>query len=257
MGRWIPVMIATLLAVGTVLSLVGLTASGHQDEVTGLRDGCGAPSGHIVGGFDFSPGCVANMVSPDGRWRWVQTEFSGTDERYSVSIVDNAGVSRGEVADLADGMPYTLLWSPRPNWFFVNHHRGSFMRQPRVFEITTQGVKEHHAFLLAGQRQAIRSNPCLGDGSFEANWGRPRQPYWASGEAYRWSSDGRRLLWQFQTRIDACVERDETGPIDPDDQWNPVWMISDVETGVVDPASVRVIRDGDNAFPTDGPYADF
>lgn len=256
-GRWAAIWIAVLVATGTALSVAALPRSAPNPEPAKLGEHCGVPSGHIAGGFDFSPGCVVDMASPDGRWRWVQNEWRGDNEVYSVAIADSAGRLVGEVADLADGMPYTVLWSPRANWFVVNHHRGSFMRQPRVFEITAEGVIERYALLLEGQRTAIRLNPCLGDGSFEANWGRSRQRYWANGEAYRWSRDGRLLLWQFQTRIDACMERDETGPFQPDDEWNPFFAISDVETGVVIPSSIRVIHDGNNAFPTDGPYADF
>jgi hypothetical protein len=257
MGRWVAVIVATLIAIGITLTVAGLTSSDTARSAFNLGDGCGEPSAHIIGGFDFSPGCAANMPSPNGRWRWVQTEMSGKYELYSISITDMQGRTIGEVPELADVMPYTLLWSPRPNWFVVNHHRGSFMRQPRVFEITAGGVVERHALIEEGQRVAIRANLCLGDGSFEANWGRSRQSHWANGEAYRWSRDGRRLLWQFQTRIDACMERDETGPVQPGDQWHPIWMISDVETGVASPDSIRVIRGSDNSFPSDGPYAEF
>lgn len=145
-------------------------------------------------------------------------------------------------------MPFVLRWSPRRDWFLINHWLGSGLEQPRVFRITPSGVAEHRDHLRAGLIQAHRISPCL-----------PIDKMEASGSGLKWSRDGRRLAWVYTTRPDMCVfYGDMSGPIPADKQWKPFLMISDVETGDVVEDSVRLLPDdGKWDFPTDGPYADF
>jgi hypothetical protein len=261
MGARIAVIVATLIAIGAALALPIMSDSSEADAwhvAQGALDSdCAHGGSNPDGSVQFIPTCPASSRSLDGVWTLQTTKPVGPDEAYQVLIADRQGRRIGPVPNLNDHMPFVLRWSPRPRWFLINHWVGSFMETPRVFEITDDGVVEHDAFKVAGQAMAIRLNPCLGDGSFEANCGVPRARIWAAGTGQRWSRDGRRLIWNFATRTDACMEGDEFGSIQPDDQWQAFYMISEVESGKVDPASIRMIGDDDRRLPTDGPYADF
>lgn len=246
-----------MVAIGTALSL---TISDRQDWhfATGALDSNCAHSGQNPdSSVQFMVVCPQSSQSPDGRWIIRQTAPVGDDERYQVLLTNGQGRRVGVFPDLNDGMPFVLHWSPRPNWFMVNHWQGSSMERPRIFEIRDNLIVEHDRFLIEGQALAIKINPCFADGSFEANWGRPPQRKWANGTGYRWSRDGRRIIWQFQTRTDSCRDRDDIGPLQPEDVWRSFFMISDVESGNVDPASIRIIGDESRGIPVDGPYAGF
>ncbi len=221
---------------------------------------CGYSGDYPDGAIQFIVTCPQKVKSPDGHWNLVQTEatVNGEEEIYSVYIEDEEGWFLGDVPGLNDHMPFVIYWSPRPNWFAVSHHVGSFTDAPKVFEITRNGVVERDHFKRVAQNEAQRMFPCLAD--------RKRTWVWASGDIISWSHDGRRLAWVFGTSLYACYPDGRVGPGDLDEigHINPKWkhflMISNVDTGAIEEGSIRVLDDAamkDFHLPTDGPYADF
>jgi hypothetical protein len=216
-------------------SLPGAVPGGALDtDCSHVADGLGGP------GYRFIATCPGRSLSPDRRFAVMQR---GGKEGGAVFLADPAGRLLDDIPNLADAMPFVLLWSPRPNWFLANHYLGSSQERLRVFEIVNGAAIERSAILAEATRAMVRRYPCLGRGASIA------------ASAWRWSRDGRRIAFVAYARPDACGERDERGEwrIGPD--WDPLWMIGDAETGRIDPASVRVRRDGVGPMPADGPYA--
>lgn len=252
-AEYLAVVAATLVAIATAL---GVSLSGGGDPGTqwnlanGALDGDCANSGaNPDGSVQFILTCPQSSRSPDGRWALVQTPATGGEQEiYDVRIEDASGRVIGSIPALNDHMPFVLRWSPRRDWFLINHWLGSGLEQPRVFQVTPSGVIEHRRHLDAGLAQAHRISPCL-----------PVDKMKASGSGVRWSRDGRQLAWVYATRPDMCVfYGDMTGSIPPDKQWKPFLMISDVESGAIVDGSVRLLPDdGKWDFPTDGPYTNF
>lgn len=249
-ARWIAVVSATLIAIAVVL---GVSLSGGEQEwhvARGALDAdCNNSGANPDGSVQFMVMCPRSATSPDGRWKIVQTPATGGErEIYDVRIEDASGRIIGSIPTLNDSMPFVLRWSPRRDWFLINHWLGSGLEQPRVFKITPSGVVEHRRHLDAGLAQAHRISPCL-----------PIDKMEASGSGIKWSRDGRRLAWAYVTRPDMCVfYGDMSGPIPDDQQWTPFLMILDVDTGAVVADSIRLLPDdGKWDFPADGPYADF
>lgn len=252
-GRWIAVVSATLIAVAVAL---GVSLSGGDEEwhvTRGALDAdCNNSGANPDGSVQFMVPCPRSATSPDGRWKIVQTPATGGEEEiYDVLVEDASGRIIGSIPALNDHMPFVLRWSPRRDWFLINHYMGSGLERPRVFEITSRGLVEHVRFLKRGEDMARGISPCL-----------PRaKPWlWVTGTGLRWSLDGHQLAWVFATRPDMCIDLDnwEGGPIPADKQWKPFLMISDIETGAVVGDSIRLLPDdGKWNFPTDGPYAEF
>ncbi|WP_447764704.1 hypothetical protein [Sphingopyxis panaciterrae] len=250
-------MAATLIAISTVLGVSLSDASLASDPnewhvATGaLDDDCHHSGVNPDGGTQFILTCPQSSISPDGRWRLVQTPAVGPEEVYDVGIEQAGGGPMVEVSGVNDGMPFILYWSPRPGFFMINHWGGSGLQRPRVFRATAAGVVELKKHLRAGAAKAREISPCLPDD----------ERLWLTGDFQKWSKDGRRIAWVFNTRPDMCVFYDpsfSTGPIPPEKRWKPFLMISDVETGAIVSNSVRMLADGgDRELPTDGPYADF
>lgn len=147
-------------------------------------------------------------------------------------LADRAGEELDELRSLADAMPFVLFWSPRPGWFFANHYLGSSQDRLRVFQIVNRTAIERSSVFAEATRLMVRRYPCLGSTATVV----------ASG--WRWSRNGRRIALIVYTRPDACGERDEHGNRKTEPGWEPLWMIGDAETGRIDPASVRVRRNG-------------
>lgn len=198
-----------------------------------VAQGLGGP------GYQFILTCPGRAESPDGRFAVVQK----AGEEGGVFLSDGTGRELDEIASLKDGMPFVLFWSPRPHWFFVNHYLGSGLDRLRVFEIVNRTAIERSAVFAEATREMVRRYPCLGR----------RGTVDASG--WRWSRDGRRIALLAYARPDACGEMDARGGWQPGPLWDPLWMIGDVATGRIDPASVRPRRNGLGPMPTDGPYA--
>lgn len=241
-------IVATLVAIGVALGFSAFGGSPDDDAeivVTSCRDT--SPQGD--GAVRFRLTCPGSSVSPDGHWKITLTPPTGGDEEiYDVLVEDAAGRAVGSVRGLNDGMPFVLRWSPRRDWFLINHYAGSGLERPRVFEITPTGVVEHRRHLEVGLAKAHEISPCLPVGKMEA-----------TGSGLKWSRDGRRLAWVFTTRPDMCVfYGDMSGPVPADKQWKPFMMISDVQTGAIVDRSVRLLPDdGKWDVPADGPYRDF
>lgn len=206
------------------------------------------------GRAQFFAGCPLRAPSPDGRWTFVQTASRAGKYDYQIYVEDAGGHVVGDVPGLADAMPYVLVWSPRPNWFAVSHHVGSFQDRPEIFQITSSGIVKHDQFAHEAAVAARKLYPCMPDVS-------TLQRDLLHGWMYGWSRDGKKIAWRFTTDLEVCLPRDYTGSIPPKWQWDPFLMISDVETGRIDPGSLRLLSDeNDPAFdrlPTDGPYSAF
>jgi hypothetical protein len=249
-GRWIAVVSATLIAIAVALGVSFVGGEQKWHVVRGALDAdCGNSGANPEGSIQFMPMCPRSATSPDGRWKIIQTRATGGEQEiYDVRIENASGRLIGSIPALNDHMPFVLRWSPRRDWFLINHWLGSGLEQPRVFQVTPSRVVEHRRHLDAGLAQAHRISPCL-----------PIDKMEASGSGVRWSRDGRQLAWVYATRPDMCVfYGDMTGSIPPDKQWKPFMMISDVESGAIIDGSVRLLPDdGEWNFPTDGPYANF
>ena len=198
-----------------------------------VAEGLGGP------GYQFIATCPGRSKSPDGRFAVVQE----AGEEGGVFLSDSAGRVLDDIASLADDMPFVVYWSPRSDWFFANHYLGSSLERLRVFEIVNRTAIERSAVFAEATREMVRRYRCLGR---HAN-------VVASG--WRWSRDGRRIAMIVHARPDACGESDSQGYWRPGPDWHPLWMIGDVATGRIDPASVRVRRGGVGPMPKDGPYA--
>jgi hypothetical protein len=195
-----------------------------------------------INGYRFNPGCPGSAPSPNGRLAVAMTD------RGRVELTDRAGGVLDEIAALNapgfdEDMPFTVSWSPKSDWFFANHYLGSSLERLRVFHIVNRGVFEQSGVFANATRIAVSRYPCLGR----------KATVVASG--WRWSRDGRRIAMAVYARPDACQEDDGPSSWTTTGEWEVLWMIGDVETGRIDPASVRVRPGGVGPMPTDGPYA--
>ena len=198
-----------------------------------VADGLAGP------GYQFIVGCPGRAIAPNGRWAVEQAP----GEAGGVRLSDPQGRLLDDIPSLMDGMPFVLAWSPRSDWFFANHYQGSSMEQLRVFQIVNRDAIERSAVFAEATRVAVERYPCLS---------RTATVY-ASG--WRWSGDGRRIAMTVYSRPDACLVERGRGDWVPDGNWEVLWMIGDVGSGHIDPASVRVRPNGVGPMPTDGPYA--
>ncbi|HYI64926.1 MAG TPA: hypothetical protein VEW71_08585 [Allosphingosinicella sp.] len=197
--------------------------------------------GRSRGGYQFISTCPGRAVAPNGRWAVVKRGGEGQERSGQVSLTDPRARDLDELRSLSDGMPFVLYWSPRSDWFFANHYLGSSLDRLRVFQIVNRVAIERSAVFAEATRVIVERYPCLGRGAMVV----------ASG--WRWSRDGRRIAIVVHARPDAC--QDPPGNISGSIGWQVLWMIGDVESGRIDPASVRVRPEGVGPMPTDGPYA--
>jgi hypothetical protein len=204
-----------------------------------LDTDCAHVAGGLGGpGYQFIVGCPGRSESPDGRSAVVLRGGEGG----GVILTGRDGRLQDEIPNLADAMPFVLFWSPRSNWFFANHYLGSGLDRLRVFEIVNGSAIERSAVFAEATKRMVRRYPCLGRGASIV----------ASG--WKWSRDGRRIAMIVYARPDSCGNFDAQGNWQVGPNWHRLWMIGDVESGRIDPASVRIRRDGE-PMPTDGPYA--
>jgi len=225
--------------------LIGWSGSAFA-QVGALQTDCklGGPIGKT--GFQFVATCPGRATSPNKRFAIVQHAY--TEVQLPIELQDARGRVLAKIPRLTDDMPFAVFWSPRPNWFFVNHHVGSFMDRPEVYEIKAGHVLQHQGITREGRRQAIRISPCL----------RKVDPDFVMGDAIGWSHDGKRIAWYFETNTDACMGPQETGPVPFKEQWKAFWMISDAATGAIMPGSIRIIPEDKAAyFPSDKLYAEY
>ncbi|HEY0086609.1 MAG TPA: hypothetical protein VGB65_11950 [Allosphingosinicella sp.] len=192
-------------------------------------------------GYQFIDGCPGKAVSPDGRFT-VQQEGGGTNE---VFIADREGRNLDTFHALMDGMPFVVLWSPKGDWFVANHYLGSGHDRIRLFQIVNAMAVERSAVFAEAARTITARYPCLARGAL------------IFASARKWSLDGERIAMVVYARPDACLIETSPGRWEPDGNWEVLWMIGEVGTGRIDPASVRVRMDGVGPIPDDGLYADF
>jgi hypothetical protein len=216
-----------------------------------LQQDCEDAGAEVEGTVQFIAECPLRSSSPDRQWTLVQTS-SDQQGNYHDFIEDARGQAVGEVPGLNDDMPFVLVWSPRKEWFAVQHHVGSFMDVPEIFQITPRGVIKRDEFAHAAQARAHNMYPCLpSDG----------KDIWLAGSIFKLSRDGAKLAWAFTTRPNMC--NFDGPPKSQEEQmpWHSFLMISDLDTGEIVRGSVRVLPDN-KAFaeirlPTNGPYKDF
>jgi hypothetical protein len=188
------------------------------------------------GGYQFLSPCEGLAPSPDGAFAVARKKEDG------VVLVDARGRAQDDITALNDAMPFVVFWAPNSRWFFVNHYLGSDLERLRVFEIVNRVAIERSAVFAEATRVMLRHYPCLGiQGTIVAS-------------GWRWSRDSRRIALVAYARPDACVVERRPGVWRPAGDWEALWMIGDVESGRIDPASVRVRKDA-GPFPKDGPYA--
>jgi hypothetical protein len=200
-----------------------------------VADGLGGP------GYQFIATCPGKSFAPNGKWALVQKG----GENGGVTLVDAKGGILDEIPNLTNAMPFVIMWSPRSNWFLANHYLGSGLERLRVFEIVNRTAIERSDIFADATREAVKKYPCLGRTAMVV----------ASG--WKWSSDGRRVAMTVYARPDSCLIIEPNGQWRPGGNWEVLWMIGDVETGKIDPTSVRVRKDGTAPFPTTGSYAAF
>jgi hypothetical protein len=151
-----------------------------------------------------------------------------------VDLVGADGRILDDMPDLLDRLSANVVWSPRSDWFYVNHSPGTGMERLRVFQVVNNIVVERSSVFAEAARVMVSRYPCLSRGASVLASGR------------RWSRDGKSIALVAYARRDACSAGGE---------WQALWMIGDVETGRIDPASVRVRSGGIAPMPEDGAYA--
>lgn len=204
--------------------------------VGALQTDCGL-GGQEDGFYQFVPTCAGRAPSPDSRLAIIQHAYD--DEQPAIELQDAAGKVLGRLPSLSDDMPFAVSWSPDSRRFMVNHHVGSFMDVLQVFQIVDDVAVERPAVVRAAVQTAKARYPCLRPGMILPN-------------GARWTRDGRRVVMVTISRPNACG-----GDYGPVGDWRPLWMIGDVASGAIDPASIRVATtEGPMKTPDDGPYRD-
>lgn len=206
-------------AIWPLLLLLVFTAAPAHAQLGALQTDCNLGGGHGGDGYQFVATCAGRARSPDGRFAIVQRAYR--EKQPPVEVQDARGRVVGRLRSLSDDMPFQVFWAPNSRWFFVNHHVGSFMDTLQVFEIVRGAVIERPALGRSAVRIAAARYPCL-----------PPELILPNGA--RWSRDSRRIALVTISRPNACTEfRRRPGT------WRPLWMIGDVRTGLVAPASIR------------------
>jgi hypothetical protein len=226
--------------------LAVLTAGSASSQIGAFQTDCqlGGAGGHKS--YQFVATCAGRAASPNKQFAIVQRAYE--DRQPAIELQDRRGRKITEIKQLTDDMPFAVFWSPDSRWFLVNHHVGSFMDRPEVYEVAEGKVVSHDRFRHIGQRLAQRLFPCLPQTSTD----------WASGSAVGWSKDGSRIAWVFITRTDMCNEMWGGKSVPDERSWRPVWMISEIPSGRIVPGSVHVDRsDGPLELPRDHRYDEF
>ncbi len=219
---------------GTVVLWLLVAPVAHA-QVGALQTDCGLGGGLRDGFYQFVATCAGRAPSPDARLAVVQKAYE--EEQPSIELQDGQGRILTTLPSLSDDMPFSVSWASNSRWFFVNHHVGSFMDVLQVFEIVGRTAVERPALVDAAVKVATSRYPCL-------------PPDQVLPNGVRWTHDGRGIVLVTISRPDACELFGRTG------RWRSLWMIGDVDSGQVSPASIRVqADDAPLRMPADGPYA--
>ena len=220
----------------------GQTTPAQRSDRGRMRDADCSGVGREPGAsaYTFQSPCAGRSIAPNGRWGVEMIAPTG-----AVRLAGPDGLSIDDIASLADGLPFVLEWSPRSDWFFVNHSLGRGEERLRLFQIINRSVVERSALFAEASREMVRRFPCLGRGGEVRVSGR------------RWSADGSRVALVAYAPADACLVRRGAGDFAVEGDLQPLWMIGEVESGRIDPATVRTHAGGIAELPSDGPYAAF
>jgi hypothetical protein len=237
-------LLSALIVAGLVVSAVrGFSPAPIAGAATGAGEaglrqaasapGCPGTRPDADGRYSFGDPCGGQAPSPDGAYLVVKN----AGEQAGVGVVRaGSGKVVGDLGELADGMGFQILWSPRRYWFVADHYLGSGMSEAHLFEIVGGELKPRPRLTDEARRILRARYPCI-PAAQAVVW------------SLRWSRDGGRIALQAGTRPDACGTNGN---------WSWLWMIGDPATGRVDPRSVREIPDPPSGkMPSDGPYAGF
>ncbi|MDF7775048.1 hypothetical protein P1X14_07310 [Sphingomonas sp. AOB5] len=208
-----------------------------QAQVIGaFQTDCRLGGEQTEGSYQFVVECPGKAWSPDRRFAVVQRPYR--QKQPVVELQDARGRTLTRFPTLTDEMPFTVHWAPNSRRFFVNHYVGSSMSVLRVFEIVGQRAVERRALPDAAVRIATRRYPCL-------------PPHQVLPNGARWTRDSQRIVLVTISRPDACGDFYQ-----PRGDWQSLWMIGDMATGRIDPASIRVDRGNTGlTMPRDGAYS--
>ncbi|MBJ6122307.1 hypothetical protein JAO74_10945 [Sphingomonas sp. BT553] len=229
-----------VLAMAMTVGLATLCGSKVAEavQIGALSTDCkasGFDRGHRA--YQFVATCAGRAMSPDGRYAIVQRAYR--DHQPPIELQTAGGRVVARLPELSDDMPFVVLWSPDSRRIAVNHHVGSFMDDLRLFEIVGNKVVPRSALIVAAKHLAVQRFRCLSPGAVLPN-------------AARWSADGHRLMIVTVSSLYACSDTAKAG------DWWPLWMIGDVRTGRIDPASIRIDKaDGPLREPRDTLYRGF
>ena len=207
-------------------------------QVGALQTDCRLGNTGGNAGYQFVVTCAGRATSPNRRFAVVQHAYR--DKQPPIEVQDNRGRVIARLRSVSDDMPFSVHWAPNSRWFFVNHHVGSFMDVLQVFEIVDRKVIERPALGRSAIKIAAARYPCLNPDMILPN-------------GARWSRDSGRIALVTISRPDACTTfRRRPGT------WQPLWMIGDARTGLVNPASIRPDTHDDGLrMPRNGLYARF
>ena len=120
----------------------GQTVSGPAEAIGPVLsldcDGVGREPG--ASAYTFRPPCAGRSIAPNRRWGVEAIADTG-----AVRLAGPDGRTIDDIATLADAMPFVLEWSPRSDWFFVNHSLGGGHERLRLFQIVNRSVVERSA----------------------------------------------------------------------------------------------------------------
>lgn len=214
-------------------------APAARSQVGALQTDCRLGGAQSDGSYQFVATCAGRSRSPDGRFAVVQRTYR--DRQPPIELQDGRGRTLAKLRSLTDDMPFSIAWAPNSRWFFVNHHVGSFMDRLRVFEVVGRFAVERPALPNSAVRIATRRYPCL-------------RPAWVKPNGVRWARDSRRIVLFTISATYACSPEFGARP----GNWQSLWMIGDVRTGLVESGSIRV-QPGNQPLrmPQDGVYSSF
>jgi hypothetical protein len=223
--RWQP----AISGFGVMRSGEGLPVGVSRRAPATSGPGCREERRVIHGGYRFLPACYGHAPSFDGAYLVVKN----AGRLKGVGLVrGGSGKSLDDLSALDDGAPFVLFWSPANHRFFANQQRDEGMERLRLFEVRGDRIAETPALADAASEVLRAARACL-----------DTDDVMVSG--VRWSDDGRRVVLLAYGRREACGGSGS---------WRRLWMIGDITTGRIDPASIRPHR-ARQPLPSDGPYA--
>jgi hypothetical protein len=226
------------LAILLLLLSIVTAAPAAKAQIGALQTDCRLGGAADSLSYQFVATCAGRSSSPNRRFAIVQHAYD--DKQPPIEFQDARGRTLTRLRTLSDDMPFSVSWAPNSRWFFVNHHVGSFMDVLQIFEIVGRSAVERPLLVRSAVKLATRRYPCLLPASVLPN-------------GARWAGDSRRIVLVTISAPYACTVISRKHGT-----WQSLWMIGDVQSGLIDPKSIRV-QPNDKPFqaPHDGPYAHF